>query len=103
MKASDRVTGDAAQFSTVRLTVITVCVVQVTVKASDRVTGDAAQFSTVRLTVNVPRDEFSPVFSQNFSRSLSENIAVNSSVLTVHATDRDMKVGDSQSRSQTGT
>ena len=51
MKASDRVTGDAAQFSTVRLTVITVCVVQVTVKASDRVTGDAAQFSTVRLTV----------------------------------------------------
>lgn len=61
---------------------------QLTVKAADQRGG----YSTVIVSISIPRDRGFPQFGGPYSRLLSENAAVNSSVITVKAVDSDTKV-----------
>ena len=69
---------------------------QILVRASDRSGApEGSQVSTTSITVNVPRDQNPPRFANgNYNRRITENAAVNSSVVTVQATDSDLVVSE---------
>ena len=57
--------------------------------------GRPARTTTADVTVLVTRDEFAPEFiSTPYTATITENAAINSTVLTVRATDRDLEVRD---------
>ncbi len=61
------------------------------VQASDRTSEEAAQFSTAKVIITVPRDQNPPRFQGTYETRITENVAVNSSVISVRATDADRK------------
>jgi protocadherin Fat 4 len=61
------------------------------IQASDRTDSEGSQMSTTRVTVTVPRDQNPPRFSGTYQTRLTENAAVNSSVINIRATDVDRK------------
>ncbi len=65
---------------------------QLTLRATDGKGDSEDEFSTATVVVNVARDQNPPVFVGDYDREISENLAVNSSVLTVEARDGDRRV-----------
>ena len=55
--------------------------------------GRPTRTTTADVTVLVTRDEFAPEFiSTPYTATITENAAINSTILTVRATDRDLEV-----------
>ena len=56
--------------------------------------GRPTRTTTADVTVLVTRDEFAPEFiSTPYTATITENAAINGTVLTIRATDRDLEVG----------
>ena len=65
---------------------------QLTVKASNTADEEGGHFSTTMVTVSVTRDRSMPVLQGQDRKTIAETIAVNTSVVTVHASDADLVV-----------